>query len=171
MHRHAAGVAPPRPRGLTLIELVIALAVLGILATLAVPTLAERLARQRLAGAAEALAMDLGQARVEAVASGQPLFVVFDRGAQWCWAVARSPACGCAVPAPCQLKVERAADWPGVDLLAADDTAFEPGGTPADGARAQFRSPAVGHGLAVGLSPLGRARLCSATGMPGYGAC
>mgnify|MGYP001459484704 CR=1 FL=1 len=160
-----------RSAGLTLVELMIAIAVLGILATLAVPSLAERLARQRLASAAETLAMDLAEARVEAAASGQALHVVFDRGADWCWAVARSASCGCTAPASCQLKVSRAADWPGVDLLAADATAFEPGGVPEAGTRAQFRGRGSGHLLEVGLSPLGRSRLCTGSGMPGYVAC
>ncbi len=159
------------PRGLTLIELMIAIAVLGILATLAAPTLADRLARQRLASAAETLAMDLAEARVEAVESGRPLHVVFERGADWCWAVAREASCGCAQPAPCQLKTERAVDWPGVELTAADATGFEPAGTPPAGARAEFRGRGSGHRLEVSLSPLGRARLCTSTGLTGYAAC
>lgn len=171
MARPHAIAGAARLRGLTLVELMIAIAVLGILATLAAPPLAERLARQRLAAAAETLAMDLAEARVEAVASGQPLFLVFAPGPDWCWAVTRTPACGCSSPAPCQLKAERAADWPGVELLAADDTAFEPGGTPAAGTRARLRGRSGGHGLDVGLTPLGRARLCTGSGMPGYNAC
>lgn len=160
-----------RASGLTLVELMIAIAVLGILATLAVPSLAERLARQRLASAAETLAMDLAEARVESAASGQALHVVFDRGPDWCWAVARSAGCGCAAPAPCQLKVSRAADWPGVELVEAGDTAFDPGGAPAAGTRASFRGRGSGHLLEVGLSPLGRSRLCTGTGLPGYAGC
>lgn len=158
-------------RGLTLIELMIAIAVLAILTTLAAPTLAERLDRQRLESIAQTLALDLAESRVEAVEAGQPLFVVFDRSPAWCYAVARSADCGCDAPRPCQLKVERAADWPGVALQAAEDARFDAVGTPAGGARARFRSSTGGEELAVSLSPLGRARICADTARWGYGAC
>lgn len=158
-------------RGLTLIELMIGIAVLAVLATLAAPPLAERVARQRLASAAETLAMDLAEARLEAVSSGQPLHLVFGRGADWCWAVARSAGCGCATAQPCQLKREQAGDWPGLSLQAPPDIGFEPGGTPAEGAQVQLRGVGGAHELTVALTPLGRARICTGTGLPGYAGC
>ena len=163
--------ALPRRRGLTLIEVMIALAILAILATMAAPTLTERLARQRLVSAAETLAMDMAEARVEAVQSGQPLHVVFSRQRNWCYAVARTAACSCESAQPCQLKVERASDWPSVILAHAENVTLLPVGTPDMGMNARFVGVGGRHDLQVGLSPLGRSRVCSSTGMPGEPAC
>lgn len=158
-------------RGLTLVELMIGIAVLAVLATLAAPPLAERVARQRLASAAETLAMDLAEARLEAVSSGQTLHLVFGRGADWCWAVARSAGCGCETAQPCQLKREHADDWPGLSLQAPQDIRFEPVGTPAEGTQVRLGGVGGQHELTVALTPLGRAKVCTGTGLPGYLAC
>lgn len=161
----------PRSRGLTLIEITIALAVLAILATMAMPTLAERLARQRLSSLAETLAMDLTEGRLEAVQSGRALHVVFSGDTDWCYAVTRTPGCGCGTPQPCQLKVERAADWPGVTLEAASNVQLEPVGTPDLGAQISFRGVGGRHQMQVSLSPLGRARTCTTTQLAGQVPC
>ena len=46
------------------------------------------------------LALDLAEARFEAAQSGLPLYLVFDRRADWCYAVARSPAAAAASRKP-----------------------------------------------------------------------
>jgi type IV fimbrial biogenesis protein FimT len=160
-----------RARGLTLIEIAIGIAILAALLAAAVPSFAERIARARLAGAAETLAADLAEARFEAAQSGRPLHLVFSTGADWCYAVARTPGCDCRSAQPCQLKVARAADAPGVELLEADDAAFDPmSGEPAGG-QALWRGVAGSQTLQVALTPLGRARVCSPTGLKDYAAC
>jgi len=78
-------------RGFTLLELMIGLAVLAVLATLAVPSMGSALQRQRLRAAAEHLAADLNEARFEATRRGQILHVLPRSGPAWCWAVAREP--------------------------------------------------------------------------------
>jgi hypothetical protein len=115
--------------------------------------------------------MDLAEARVEAVASGEALHLVFGRGADWCWAVARDAGCGCETAQPCQLKREHADDWPGLSLQAAQDVRFEPGGTPSESARMQLRGVGGTHQLTVALTPLGRAKVCTDTALPGYAGC
>jgi type IV fimbrial biogenesis protein FimT len=159
------------PRGLTLIEITIALAVLAILATLALPSFGQRMARQRLITTAEMLALDLGEARFEAARSGQALHLVFATGSDWCYAVARSPGCGCHGSEACQIKVVRAGDAPGVELTAATDASFDPAANQAGGGTAELRGVGGAQQLRIALSPLGRARLCSPTGLPGYAAC
>ncbi|HEX6244049.1 MAG TPA: prepilin-type N-terminal cleavage/methylation domain-containing protein, partial [Polyangiales bacterium] len=65
-----SAVAARRARGITLIECVIALAILGALMSIALPSFGDALARARLRGAAEDLALALGNARLESVRAG-----------------------------------------------------------------------------------------------------
>jgi type IV fimbrial biogenesis protein FimT len=97
----ARQAAPRRLRGLTLLELVIALAVLGIMATLTLPALGSALQRHRLLAAAQTLAADLAEARFEAARSGQSLHLLARTGRDWCWAVGTQADCDCSTPLPC----------------------------------------------------------------------
>ncbi len=162
-------------RGLTLVELVVAMAVLAVLATLALPSFGSLLERHRLNAAAETLALDLSEARFQSAQTGRTLHVVFRPGRDWCWAVARTPGCDCRGAAPaCALKTVRANELPGVELTRAQDAHFDPGvdaGAPAQRREVVLRSRGAADELRVQLSPLGRARVCSTTGLRGVVAC
>jgi len=158
-------------RGLTLIEIAITLAVLAILATIALPGFGERVARQRLVATAENLAMDLADARFQAAQSGQALHVVFEAGTDWCYAVARTPDCDCRAAQACQLKVVRGQEVPGVKLVDAADASFDASAVAALGGQTELRTANWPHALRVSLTPLGRARLCSPSGLTGYAPC
>lgn len=158
-------------RGLTLIEIAVALAVLAILASIGVPMFKERIARQRLVTTAELLAQDLADARFEAAQSGATLHIAFSAGSDWCYAVSRSAACGCHGQDACQMKVVRAADAPGVQMSQADDLAFDPAALEPDVGGAWLSSLGGEHRLQVGVTPLGRPKVCSTTGLAGYPAC
>jgi type IV fimbrial biogenesis protein FimT len=161
-------------RGFTLPELMVTIALLAVIAGLAVPSFASALARHRLLGAAEELALDLAEARHDAAQRGTALHLHFEPGAHWCYAVATAPGCDCRHPAPCQLKRVLAADHPGVELVEAGDAMLSPDATPAGG-------PAAGHALLQGadgrqlriaLTPLGRARICApAAAVRAYPGC
>lgn len=153
-----------RPRGFTLIEIAIAIAVLAVLSALALPGFGASLERQRLHAAAQQLAADLTEARFEAARRGLPLHLRATIGAQWCWAVTTTPDCTCGTPQPsCQLRNVRAADLPGVRLATAHDVALDPNGsaTAADGTTLESRR---GDRLRVSVGPSGRARICAAAG-------
>lgn len=168
--------SPPstRSQGVTLIELMMGLAVLAILGTLALPAMGLRMERQRLAMAAETLAADLTEARFEAARRGLGLSVsaiTSSNGQQWCWAVAPASGsaatdCACAHTRSCGHRSVAAAEHPGVKmsqgrrvLLAADGSALA-------ATAAVFESP-HGDRLRVDLLALGRSRICSPTGAAG----
>ncbi|MBK1723268.1 type IV pilin [Thiocystis violacea] len=166
-----------RSRGLTLLELLVAIAVLAVLMSIAVPSMQSMIARNRLKAAAQAIAEDLRWARSESIKQNRPLQLSLDVG-QWCYGVAveRPFGCDCRVstPAPrfCELKRVSGADFPGVSLSATfTRTTFEPRRATAINGSLLLTS-ARGSSLKVLLSRLGRVRLCSPTGdLPGYDPC
>lgn len=171
MMRTAPSAKTRRRRGLTLIEVAVVMAVLAILVTMTVPSFADRLARQRLIGVAETLAMDLAEARYQAAQTGLTLHVGFTPGNDWCYAVARAPGCDCTRVQACQIKVVRGSDHPGVALVEARDASFDAASLAIEPGLAVLEGLRGSQALQVGTTPLGRARVCSTSGLKGYAAC
>lgn len=69
----ATGDRAAREAGQTLIEMLVALAILGLIAGIAAPVLSSLLARRALTEAAGTLTLGLAEARAEAVAGGGPV--------------------------------------------------------------------------------------------------
>jgi type IV fimbrial biogenesis protein FimT len=157
-------------RGLTLLEMMVALAIVAILTTLALPSFGNMMSRHRLKAAAEQMSMDLAELRMQSTQRGQTMHVNLSTGAQWCYALAVASGCDCRVPQGCQLKTVRAKDHPGVTLLEGQDLRIEP--QPGLGGGGALLQGSDGARLRVGLSPLGRARVCApAAAVPGFAAC
>jgi type IV fimbrial biogenesis protein FimT len=158
------------PRGLTLIELMLALAIVAVLATLALPSFGSMVARHRLKAAAENLALDLAELRQQSAQRQPPMHVDLQAGAMWCYALAVQRGCDCRVPQGCQLKTVHAKDHPGVLLL-------EGGSVQVDAQPGASSGPVLlqgpdGSRLRVGLSPLGRPKVCSlGSAVAGYPSC
>ena len=77
---HTKHVSPPpkrRPRGFSLIEAMVVVAVVAVVATAAVPSLVAFIDGRRLDAAATALAADVQFVRTEAVARNQPIGISF----------------------------------------------------------------------------------------------
>ncbi|HRD97202.1 MAG TPA: type IV pilin protein, partial [Rubrivivax sp.] len=93
-----------RQAGLTLLEMAIAIAVLAILGSLALPPFAARVSRERLTRAAETLSADISQARFLAAREGRALHLRSQAGTDWCWSVSAATVCDCAQPQVCQIR-------------------------------------------------------------------
>lgn len=168
----------PAPAGFTLLELLIALAIAGVLAATAVPSFADMLVRRRLQSVAEQLRADIALARHEAGRRGQPVHLVFQPGARWCYALGTSPALDCGGarrPAPGNglIKLVHGSDQPGVALLAAQPMTLDSRtGTSLVGVAVVRFGAAGGMALQLRLGPLGHASICApAAPVAGIPAC
>ena len=171
--RGSSGSSRHSSHGFTLIELVIALAVLALLVTLAAPSFGARLTAQRLYAAADGLALDFAEARFQAGQSARTLHVTFSPGADWCYAVTTRADCPCGTANACVLKAVHARDLPGVTLAQASDAEFDPAQLGASGRTsggAEWLSSG-GERLRVSVSPLGRPKVCSLNGQTRFAAC
>ena len=153
-------------RGITLIECVIAIAIVAALMSVALPSFGEAMSRARLRAAAQDLALDLGNARLESMRGGAGLVhVTLKPGSPWCWAVGPVPNVDCHNPsAGSTLHVVRADDYVGVTMTRGVSASFDGRDTlAASGFAAEFALP-QGQQLRVQVTPLGRATICSPQG-------
>ena len=158
-------------RGLTMLEISIALALLAVLGAVAVPGLGARLDQQRLNTAAEALVADVNEARFEAARQGRAMHIVMQTGDTWCWAVATQENCPCGQAQACELRNAQQRDHGGVRLLAGQTLHLGANGRAEAGGSATLESRR-GNRLRVDVQLLGRPRVCTLTGSAArYPAC
>jgi len=179
--------------GLTLIEVMIALGILGVIAALALPSFEAFRDRERVKGVANNLVADMQFARSESVQRSRRVTVNFTTGIQWCYGIhlvedGGTTECNCTPNADssnrCNIKVVRGSDVPGVLMSSAS---FGAGGAwyaidprrgqilDATGAAAQGVVRLTGSSgvqLEAELNAVGRVRLCSPDGKTGgFPAC
>ena len=183
-----------RAPGFTLVELIVAMTVLAILATLAVPAFTTYFEKARLRGAADAVVALIAEARLASVKQARAVSVRFSgQGARWC-AGAREAAlpsagmpmtgvdvCDClgdvdACVVDARSTVVSAETFGGVVLRSAVDAfAFEGAtgmrsGELRDAVRLASRTGRFA--LNVAVSPLGHASMCSsAAAIAGVASC
>lgn len=158
-----------RALGLTLLELMLTLAIVALMLTLALPSFGSIVARHRLKAAAEQLAMDLGELRLQAAQRGVPLHLHFQAGTPWCYALATAGGCDCRVAQACQLKTVHGQDHPGVTLVEGRDLRLD--GSLQSG-RGALLQGSQGAQLRVALTPLGRPKICApGAAVAGYPGC
>jgi type IV fimbrial biogenesis protein FimT len=161
-----------RARGLTLIEMAVAIALTVTLTTLALPYFGDLIARHRLKAAAEGLLADISEARFEAARRGQTLHIAFAAGNPWCYTVATAPGCHCASGNTCRVKAVIGSEFGGIEMPAAEDLVLTPEATGAAVPRTTRLQTAKGAALEVRTSPLGRPGICVAGGtVAGYPRC
>ncbi|WP_372922084.1 GspH/FimT family pseudopilin [Roseovarius sp.] len=182
--------APQKPFGFTLIELMITIAVLVILVTLAAP--AFNLAEQRrLVGAAESALDQVQTARTEAIKQGRDIYFVSEGdGANWCHGISDTSGCSCTQTDPdeadaCAIviaddgeRVLRAATHNSFRNISMDGSqeirishvrGTVVAGTPT---RLEFESAPSGFEMHLELNAIGRPRLCGqGRSFGGYAQC
>jgi type IV fimbrial biogenesis protein FimT len=150
-------------RGFTLIELIVAMAVLGILAAVAAPAIGEYLATQRLKGAAEELQTDLQFARMESVQRNTAVTVTMSGTG---YRIRQGGTDIKVVTLPGGTTVSGGATMEAVfnQVRATAEITNGPDITVANSATART--------LRVSLSPMGRVSICSPSGaVKGYDTC
>ena len=162
-------------RGVTLIEVLVAIAIAAILAGLAIPSFREAMARARLEGAVSTFAIDLQYTRTEAIRAGNKgadtskaaaSLVIDSSGTEY--TVIVTPVAG-----EDRTDAEKVVKLPdGVKFTAGKTIAFDGlrGTTAAQTISAS--SDVLGGELNVSTNALGRVSVCSSSGaFAGYAAC
>jgi type IV fimbrial biogenesis protein FimT len=174
---------PPFSRGFTLIELMVAIAVLGILITLAAPSFNGFIDRYRVKRAADTISAFLINTKSEAVKRNTTVRAVFNTtGASWCAGMTTNATCDCTVTNAnaCQIdgveRVVRGSDYKNIALAVTGSTfAFTPLRGVANVAGNAEVTSANGLKIQVKVkNTTGRIRVCSPSGsgnVTGYPAC
>ncbi|WP_460822191.1 GspH/FimT family pseudopilin [Lysobacter olei] len=181
---------PFQQRGFTLIELMVAVAVLAILAAIAFPSFDDFFDRYRVRGAADEVLDVISAARAQSVKDGLDAAVSSTVGSAWCVGAnsaslptggapaGAASACDCTVADACLVAGEElvvsAIKHPGVTMVGGTTFAFDgklgvaltSSGVVADPDAIVLRSPKGKYDVSVNVGPLGQATLCTPTGKP-----
>ncbi|HJV25675.1 MAG TPA: GspH/FimT family pseudopilin [Aromatoleum sp.] len=177
--------------GFTLVELIVTMAILGIILAMAVPNLQTFIDKNRVVGAAEAVYGQLQLARTEAIKQSANMVAVFTPTAPWCSGFSRDTgtvcdctqavggANACTILGDGQtavLQVVNASSFSGVTMLTGGPASIAFNGvrgTAGVGGTVILQS-ALGKQMGVTINVLGGVHVCSPTGsgsVGGYPAC
>jgi len=158
--------------GMTLIEVMVVVAIIGIIVAIAAPSFSTMLEKQRIKGAAEAVLADLRWARAESIKRNVRVRVTFATGSNWSYTINTFPALTTSdgvLP-----KTVNGSDFPSTTLETASFagrvayTTFDPiRGTNLNNGTVTISSN--NFSASVIISTLGRVRICGSLG--GYNAC
>ncbi len=167
--------------GFTLIELMVAVAVIAILATVGLPAYQGFIERQRMSSAAEAVYSQVQFFKSEAIKSSQTINIRVSGGNTWCIAGSNDTTCDCNVAGSCLYgpqNLERVLNSASFSSISLSGTASN---IPIDGIRGGLEGltttqtltlqSANGLSAAINIRPLGQVSICSNSGIGAYQAC
>jgi len=160
--------------GVTLIEVMIVLVMLGILALLLTPAMQTYFAQGRLESAAESLYGDIHLARSTAIKQSTAVNLVFQTGTTWCYGITTAANCNCNT-GTCNLNNVNSNDFPGTILsitsgFAGNTTQFDAVRAAASNTGSVTLTASTGESVIVSINGLGMPKVCSST-VRGYSAC
>lgn len=161
-------------RGFTFLELLITVAIIGVLAALAGPYMGDYVERQRWVGATEAIYGELQQAKRASISNNTQIYfkVTSSASANWCAGYGDGAGCDCAVANSCQINGQNtlqvsADDYPGISVLdksvpgaSTIDGSFIMPGVSAASKTVVIRSSSLGD-VEVDITAAGRISVCS----------
>jgi type IV fimbrial biogenesis protein FimT len=159
--------------GFTLVEVMIVIAIIGIIAAMAVPSYQDMIERNRLKQAAEGLKSDMQYARSEAIKRSNDLRVTLTGTTSWCYGIDdNNSTCACGTAGDCAIKTVNGGDFQGIAL---DDNnsatfTFRRGTAGAMGSTLS----STNYQARVVVSNMGRVSICTpagASGLSGYPVC
>jgi prepilin-type N-terminal cleavage/methylation domain-containing protein len=155
-------VANSNQRGITLVEVMIAIAIIAIVAAIAVPSYQSQIARQNLVLASENLVSDIKFARSEALKRSDEVEFAITSGANWSYVISDSTSN--------EIKNVSSSNYSGISGLTLTNLAS--GAFSFDGVRGLANVPtnttvsfsASGDSATVVINVVGRAWICDLSG-------
>ncbi|MDD2761646.1 MAG: GspH/FimT family pseudopilin [Methylomonas sp.] len=172
----------PENLGFTLVELMVVIAVIGVVVALATPPYQNMIERNRLKQAVESLKSDMQFARTEAIKRSQNVFLsptIGDDGT-WCYGLNLAAACACGTAGSCGIKTVAGSGFStAVSMTASTGTSLFDSrrGThsvPPDDNLNDVTFVTDNYTARVNINETGRVLICTpadTTGLPGYPDC
>ena len=158
--------------GFTLLELMITVTILGIIASMAVPSFQSVIERDHLKGAVEGLKSDLMFARVEAIKRGTNLNVtITGGGSTWCYGIDDdNTTCDCTTAGSCAIRAVDSTQFKGVSIPVNTSTDIVFGFRRGTATASNVTMSTTNYSARPRVSNMGRVTICSSD-IGGYDAC
>lgn len=165
--------SPNQSQGVTFIEVLIAIMIIAVISTIAIPAYTNYIEDNRLRSASETLYEKFVYARSEAIKRQAAITTVFQTGATWCYGFTTSSSCDCSVAADCGLGQISSSNYHDISLSASgisSSTSFSATRGIVSTTGSLSFSSGSGDVVTVELNKLGFPKICSST-MSGYQSC